>query len=412
MLKSLYWIPVFIFFGLPTLAQNIHLDKIEPQILNKKFLEEFMYEENQGLMFLNVKINGEKQSFKFLVDTGAPTVISPQVAQLVKSKIGRNQMVGSGGSQKDSLQLGLLDTVRIGNLTFTQITCIIAPFNQGEIMKCLEIDGIIGANLMSTAIWQFDRQAKKITVTDQRKKFRNTKNTEVLPIRLFGWQRSPLLTVKVNRQITETILIDTGFGGFFTWSRTTFLRAKSRNMLDTTRICVGYGASVESIFGKDIDSATYRMNLHEIAYGKQIITNPVAEIDLDDGSKFGVDWFDLYLITIDFKNGKIALTPRENTNYEKNWETFGFSAYLQENDLRISYLVENSPATRAGLKLGDRVLEINGLSFRTIQPQNRCELFLKFFEIQKKEESIALTFAREGETQQINLNKEILLGER
>ncbi len=412
MRTSFYWIAAFIFLAMPCFAQRIQLNDIKPQLLNKKFIEELSYEENLGLMFLEVRLNGYSQRFKFLVDTGAPTVISPRAATLVQSKLGRSEMVSSGGSQKDSLQIGLLDTVKIGNLTFTQITCIIAPFNQGEVMKCLGIDGIIGANLMSTAIWQFDRQARKISITDQPKKLSKPRQTEVLPIRLFGWQRSPLLTVKVNRQITETILIDTGFAGFFTWSRNTFLQARARNMIDTTTLCVGYGSSVESIFGKDLDSATYRMNLQEITYGKQMIKNPMVQIDLDNGSKFGVEWLDLYLTTIDFKKNKIWLSPLKNTAYAQNWEGFGFSGYLEENDLKVSYLVENSPASRAGLRLGDRILEVNGLSLRDIRPDNRCTLFWKFFEIQRLAEEMLLTVGQGGEVREVRLERAMLLGKK
>ena len=79
--------------------------------------------------------------------------------------------------------------------------------------------------------------------------------------------------------------------------------------------------------------------------------------------------------------------------------------------MRVSYLVEDSPASQAGLRLGDRILEVNGLSFRDIQAQNRCMLFWEFFKIQQEEENIQITLGQEGEVRQVSLNKVDLLPE-
>jgi len=287
----------------------------------------------------------------------------------------------------------------------------VAQFNQGEIMKCYEIDGIIGGNLMAAAIWQFNKLTKKIHITDDLSNLSYTRKSKRLNFDLYGWQKSPLLDVTINKKrIREKILLDTGYGGFFSWSRNTFSEALRRKFIDTTQILRGSGTAVETIFGKDADSVVYTVQLENIVLGKIKFNAPVVDVDLDRGSKLGVKLINNYILTLDFPN-QHAYTHEIKSDFAlQELKSFGFSAYIRGNDIYVTLLWENSPAMSAGMQLYDRIVEVDGISFRQIDAFNKCLLFLKLRNLLYNQDEIEISFASKGNTTTTRLRKEILLG--
>ena len=393
-------------------AQDFLLGNVQSQLASEVKEDQLQFEEIDGLMFVKVRLNDSKVFFRFLLDTGAPTGISPEIARIVRPKLGQKVLVQSSGAKEDSLGLVLIDSVHIGNLSFTQIVAFVADFSQGEIMKCYQVDGIIGGNLMATAIWQFDKQAKEVRVTQKLKSLKYTRKAKPLNIELYGWQKSPLMDISINnRRINEKVMLDTGYGGFFSWSRSTFWEANKRNFIDSTQILKGSGTAVETIFGKDADSVVYNVQLDELVLGNLSFQGPVVDVDLDKGSKLGVELLDNYILTLDFLKKRAYFYEVSKKPQVINLKSFGFSAYVRQNDIYVTLLWENSPAKKAGIKLYDRIVEINGVSFRQIDAYNKCLLFLKLRSILLHQDEIEISFASEGETRTTRIRKEVLLGD-
>jgi hypothetical protein len=392
-------------------AQDFNLNQIRSYLKQKNFAETWKVEVIDNLMFLNIKINQSTDSFRFLIDTGAPMAISQKVVLLVSPKQGRRVLVSSSGVRKDSLNLVLLDSVQIGGLKFFDLVSIVADFTQGEVMRCYAVDGIIGANLMSLAIWQFNQAKEEVTVTDQPKRLSYLKHSAKIPIELWGWQRSPLLTLLINKNLVrEKVLFDTGFGDFFSWSRKTFNLVRNRNLLNDTCLIQGKGTAVETIFGKDADSITYKVQLQELDLGGIQFIKPIVDVDLDEGSKIGAEVLREYVVTIDFLHQRLHFYPKGKNIQARRFKSFGFQPYLRDNDVYVAYLYENSPAQRAGIKLYSRVLEINGISLREIDRKNKCELFKQIRQALKDNEEVEVVYADEGETHKVKLRQSVLLG--
>ncbi|MDX2304900.1 MAG: aspartyl protease family protein [Microscillaceae bacterium] len=408
--SALIWL--FICIVHTNYAQNFDLGDIQSSLEGVSVDESIRFEEIDDLMFVRIQINQSEKYFRFLVDTGAPTGISPEVAQIIRPKLGRKVMVKSSGAKDDSLALVLLDSIKIGKLCFKQIVAFVTDFNQGEIMKCYEIDGIIGGNLMAAAIWQFDKSRKQIRITKNLKNLDFIQKTYRQDMGLYGWQKSPLLDISLNdKRIKEKVMLDTGYGGFFSWSRNTYQESLRRKILDSSRILQGSGTAVETIFGKDADSLVYNVQLDNIRLGKIRFDDPVVDVDLDRGSKIGVRLLNQYIITLDFPQGQMYAYKITDETPKKKLESFGFSAYIQENDIYVTLLWNHSPASKAGIRLYDRIIEVNGISFRNINAYNKCTLFLELRKILHNNQEIDIQFASEGLTKTAHLKKEVLLGD-
>jgi predicted aspartyl protease len=392
-------------------AQNFNLNDVKSYIKDKNFTQKYKVEIIDNLMFLQIRLNQSSQSFRFLVDTGAPMAISQQVANVIQPKWGKRVMVNSSGAHKDSLRLVLLDSVQIGNLKFYDLVSIVADFTQGEVMKCYHVDGIIGSNLMSLAIWQFNQSSSEIIISDQFRKLPNVKKTAKIPIELWGWQKSPLFNLLINRNLVhEKVLFDTGFGDFFSWSRKTFNLVRNRNLIQDSCIIQGQGTAVETIFGKDADSITYKVILKELDFGSVQFQNSIVDVDLDDGSKIGAEILTDYVVTLDYIRRKMHFKSFGKKQHRQAFKSFGFQPYLRENDVYVAYLYENSPAHKAGMKLHNRVLAINGISLREINLMNKCDLFRKIRQTLRESDEIEVEFADSGETRKVKLQQTILLG--
>lgn len=89
------------------------------------FLEEIPFEMKMGLIILKVEIAGHL--YNFLLDSGAPNIISTELAQQLKlsNLIGTNAT--DGGGKQSSLSLVSIDTISIGKINFLNTAAIISP---------------------------------------------------------------------------------------------------------------------------------------------------------------------------------------------------------------------------------------------------------------------------------------------
>jgi len=118
------------------------------------------------LIFVRVAIGGE--DYRFLFDTGAPMVISKELQSKFQFEIiSKNRVNDSQGNSKTQNYV-TLDSIRLGSQVFTGLTAIEADLRYSPILACLDIDGIVGANLMRHAFWEMDGATGYLRMTNNR----------------------------------------------------------------------------------------------------------------------------------------------------------------------------------------------------------------------------------------------------
>ncbi|NRA50615.1 MAG: clan AA aspartic protease, partial [Phaeodactylibacter sp.] len=187
------------------------------EVAQEDFFQEIPFEYRLGLVIIEVTIAGD--NYNFLVDTGAPNLVSKELAEKLGLANVSEQKVGDSQGKKASLGFVQIDEVRIGNLSFRQTGAAVADLNQSQEIGCMEIDGFIGANLMRKAIWKIDYEHQIITITDKAEQLNIPDNALRIPFYTV-MTGSPIVDVSLNKQVKANgTILDMGSSGDITLPR-------------------------------------------------------------------------------------------------------------------------------------------------------------------------------------------------
>jgi hypothetical protein len=133
------------------------------------------------LIIFPVTIQGK--TYRFLFDTGAPMVVSEELAKTLKMKRVSRKSVGDSQGKREKLNYVRMDEITVGHKSFTNLTAIVADLKRAPAINCLNIDGIVGGNLMRMAIWDIDYEKEVMYFTNDFEHFEPDTNAFVMPFR-------------------------------------------------------------------------------------------------------------------------------------------------------------------------------------------------------------------------------------
>lgn len=112
----------------------------------------------------------ENKTYNFILDTGATNILSKELAEILNLNIlGTEKVFDIQGVVQD-MSYAKIESISLGGIHFLEITTgILDFFTEIFPYNCLQIDGIIGSNLMQHAIWDFDFKNKKNSNNRSRK---------------------------------------------------------------------------------------------------------------------------------------------------------------------------------------------------------------------------------------------------
>ena len=94
------------------------------------------------MIILKVNISGEE--YDFLLDTGAPNVISKELAQKYALSNIFERKFGDSQGQTSDLEMIKLDEISIGGINFLNTGAAVADLKQSKELGCLQINGFVG----------------------------------------------------------------------------------------------------------------------------------------------------------------------------------------------------------------------------------------------------------------------------
>jgi len=98
-------------------------------------------------IFIKVRINNSEKKYNFILDTGALTIVSQQVAQeLGLQNVVEVQAGGTGGKSK-KINLVQLKSITVGNSGVQNIAAGVVDFSE-QLGK--DIDGLLGSNFSNS----------------------------------------------------------------------------------------------------------------------------------------------------------------------------------------------------------------------------------------------------------------------
>lgn len=364
------------------------------QAINKDFYYEIPFEYRNNEIVIKVTVGN--QTYDYIFDTGGYNNITDAMQGKNNFPVLTTQTVGSSNQIKTKINIVKVDTLKIGEMVFTDIAALQMNYDNSPIIKCTIDGGLIGASIIKNYAWQIDYPNKKIIVTDQFKKLPNLQNAIKLPV-TFNSRLMPYLTVKINGK-KEKMMFDLGSSTLFSMTDKTAM--KYANPEDIVQI---EGGGTEGGNGK-IDEIVSVFKAGTIEIGSIKYTNKeVLFAKSSNESLIGNAIIKDYIVTMDFKEDAIYFMPVNTITENDGWRTFGFTMEYKDGKVRVATIFKGLQADKEGLAVGDEIMFIDG---KIPECNNFCECRVELGRYLLNKSKIELTIMKNGEAKEVNIAKE------
>ncbi|NJN42676.1 MAG: hypothetical protein HC811_11025 [Flammeovirgaceae bacterium] len=358
------------------------------------FLESINYELVQALPVFFVQIDGKQ--YRFIVDTGGYTVLSEKIMKEVKGikKVSYFD-IKDGNNESDKIGTYILDKITIGGIPFTDVGFAKIGFTEAEWFSCLGIDGTIGPNILKECIWFYDNDNLRIVLTDRIDKV-NFDASLTIPIKTNNINK-PIIDYSIGNY-SGNLTFDTGYNGFLNFYNPT----KNLVFENFPRIeKIGHTSNA----GNSIEKRKIEiLKIDIVNVNGLLFTNTLATLDNYSSSDIlGSRIFEVYNVAFDLASDKVHFQQRSEGIIENNLNSFGFGFEFSNHTIQIGYIYKESPASKAGIEVGDKVVSVNGTTYAF---DSYCD-FMERFEI-ASHDVIELELKRNQRIFRVSLKKEKL----
>lgn len=340
------------------------------------------------------KVEIEGKTYSFLVDTGAPTVISDEIFKTLNLKESHKSSMTDSQNKKRQEKFAVIPQIKIGNLIFKDIGAAVIKFENNE-LKCFGFDGIVGANLLSHIFCEFNYQESKILVSKNLTAFSLEKYDLMLNFNPKN-QKTPIISGKFfDKNLSFTF--DTGFAGSIKIPNDL---ENYKNKISEDKFILSNGINSIGLYGTSKTNKTIELK-NEIYIDNLLFKDEL--IDTGESTLIGNEFLKNYIFLIDWKSNKIYLKSIINSD-KKQVKSFGFS-YLFDKGKAI--VVSKIEEKKIPINLGDEIIRIDDFDFTTIKSEDYCKYYLN--KVEKDKEVIDITIKRENNLLNFKLEKQTFI---
>lgn len=346
---QLLFITTIFFVSLSLWGQSI---KDNAKIIQKNYFEEVDFEILYGKIIVPVTI--DDKTYRFILDTGAPNLISEKVAKEVNLTNVQVISVKDANNSVENLSLGTVGSIKVGNIHSEQNTVLISAINEHPLLKCYNIDGLLGSNFFKNSILKISLTQKKLWITDKVKKL----NLSVSPskLKLVGNQLAPFIKVNFlnneNLEGTEELMIDTGMDGFYEISNRSFADFKDADFF--TILSTASGTGSVGLFGAGNENEQYLLQTDYFKINQTQFSNLITNTTEDQNSRIGIGVLEYGDMTLDFKNKKFYFEAADKITLQEPVPIYVIT--LLDNKLIIGFVWDAEYSDL--LQYGDEILRI------------------------------------------------------
>ncbi|TDQ08915.1 aspartyl protease family protein [Pedobacter metabolipauper] len=362
------------------------------------FVEKIPFNFDNGVPVIQVSIGGK--SYNFLLDTGAPTVLSTELAAILNLKAQTNSTTADSQGNKNKEELVVIPNIQIGKLSFENTGALVMDIHKVFEMRCLKFDGIIGANQMAKAIWQLDYKNRLVTISNDLSNFTIAENTAVVDFSPKKIQNTPLVPIKIGNK-TTLVTFDTGSNGSL------YLGASGyKEVIKDFKSIQSYGSTSAGLYGGRKDLTNIHSKVPALEMGPVVLKDQVFEFRENGSSILGNRFLKNYKVVIDWNTHKIYMT-KESEFDETKLKRFGFNVKFVNNKPVVGAIYKNSDAEKAGLLLSEEIVDIDGTDLSNLTEDEACSYAFK--SITAGKDTAKVTILRAGKKVEFNLRSSILL---
>ena len=363
----------------------------------KDYFASVNYEYIKGKIIIPVVI--EHKTYRFLLDTGAPNIISSKLNGLIRPEFQKSISVKDANNKKQSMNIVRIPLITIGGVSFYNFSALVNEPGPNLFFDCFNIDGFIGSNLLRNSIIQILPEKQLIKITRNKKRLSlNKKNA--MKLSLVGDQSQPFIWLKIknHKKASEQVLIDTGVGGFYELSNDHFQILQEDSLFN--EVNEGIGSVGGGFFGVEEKSKYYRITVQEIGISNSTFKNISVETTNSKNSRIGTEILEHGNVTIDFKNKRFYYDAFQTTIDLKK-KSYGFSPAIIDNKLAVGIVWDED--LDKDISYGDQIIEINGVDYTKVDV---CDLITKKFMFQESENLEIVISDENGKKKTVLLQKD------
>lgn len=336
-------------------------------------------------IILKVTVN-QSRPLSFVLDTGAAAaVIRTDTAKtLGLSLYGTVNAAGAGAGTQAGSRVKDATWSLVGVDGFSQPVALALPFPELPSAMGRDVDGIVGGEFIKQFVVELDYQARTMTLHN-RTTFAYTGKGETLPID-FTRDGHPVLKATVTplggTPLERLFLFDTGAGLALALHSPFVIEQRLLGRQSKTIRAIGAAGAGGRTTGR-------LGRVESLKIGSFIINNPIALFSEDKAGAFanpalagniGAQLANRFRIFLDYGRRRIILEPTARLADPFDRAFSGLSLRAEGADyrtFRVREVLEQSPATEAGIVEGDIITAIDGTEARDLTLSAVNELFEK-----------------------------------
>ena len=273
---------------------------------SKNYYQEIPYQMINGKLFVEVTIHHRRALF--MLDTGAPTQLTPGLAKELNSVFLSSTVATDANGHQDSLKAVWTDSLMLGNVMFNNVPALIVA---SELYDCWEIEGVIGSNLLRNSILKIDPVKKVLILTDDEKKLGLSKDHSTKLILAKNSQSSPILKIDLSNRVNLEVEFDSGDNGFLMLSQNHIKQLAQFKAFKITER--GFGAVHRSIYGLQKMDSTYRLLFPTVTIAGVTFKHAVVETITNTTPRIGTTLLNYGAVTLDYKNSRFYFDANANS---------------------------------------------------------------------------------------------------
>jgi hypothetical protein len=348
---------------------------------------EIRFSNDFDLVIIPVVIKGK--TYRFAYDTGAQTtLISKELAESEGVKKMHPVKVHDSQGSRQKLPVAQVKEMNLGELCYTNVGVLVSDLRSSPAFSCMDIDGILGMNVICRNNWYIDYKRELLMVSDVKKDPVLPLNAKAIPFKTKS--RIPYIDLYMGN-IKETFMVDIGKNSDMpsVSQKVTMGQARWQTVGNTA---VGlFGGKPDTIAGflhTVSDSAGIRVNNVHIQQGK------------NTHSLIGTGFFkkNYESIAFDFEKNILYIPGRETAG--SPYLSYGFYPMLTTGILLIGAKeLEFSPLTEQ-LSVGDTIIGVNAISSENASP---CAMLKEVWAAKREGKPLTLQFLKSGKVHSVTL---------
>lgn len=360
-----FYIFLTLFFAIPSNAQlmGFNLPKGQDKV-------EIPFEFKNNFIIVNL-IFDDVFPLRFIFDTGSENTIlvKKEFTDILNVSYEREfKVLGADFEQELVAYLVRNVNMDLSNLPGQNLDLLVLKddYFKFEEYTGLKIHGILGMDLFKVFTIQIDYQKRKLTF-HRIENFTPPKKFKALPTQIHRNKPYLIAEAKIKNDTSTKVklLLDTGASLSLLLHNNTAEALTIPEKLIPGKIGNGLGGYIQGFVGRINRLSFDEYYFNSVITNFQEINHKVRNrVNFGRNGILGNELLSRFNVIFDIAHSKVYLKPIKRYNkyfkYDRSGVTL-ISSGKELNQFRVKELIPNSPATAAGLQLGDLIISVNSI---------------------------------------------------